>query len=88
MIESFTEKPVGDGTWINGGYFVLNPKVLDLIEDDMTAWEERPLSHLSHTRQLNAFRHSGYWQPMDTLRDKNTLESLWSSGDAPWRVWA
>ena len=86
-IESFTEKPGGDGSWINGGYFVLNPKVLDLIEHEMMAWEDRPLSLLAESGQLNAFRHSGFWQPMDTLRDKNTLESLWDAGSPPWRVW-
>ena len=86
-INSFTEKPGGDGSWINGGYFVLNPSVLDLIEDETTAWEDNPLSHLAASGQLNAFKHSGFWQPMDTLRDKNTLESLWKSGNPPWRVW-
>ena len=86
-IQSFTEKPGGDGSWINGGYFVLNPSVLDLIEDETTAWEDKPLSHLASSGQLHAFRHFGFWQPMDTLRDKNTLESLWKSGNPPWRVW-
>ena len=86
-IDSFIEKPGGDGSWINGGFFVLNPSVLGLIDDESTAWEDKPLSHLSTSGELNAYRHSGFWQPMDTLRDKNTLESLWDSGAPPWAVW-
>lgn len=86
-IEQFQEKPKGDGAWINGGYFVLNPRVIDLIDEDSTVWEQGPLRELAHTGQLSAYRHSGFWQPMDTLRDKNLLEDLWSSKTAPWKVW-
>lgn len=87
LIKSFQEKPSGDGNWINGGFFVLNPKVLDLIEGDETIWEREPLETLANTSQLHAYFHKGFWQPMDTLRDKNYLESLWSAGRAPWKVW-
>ena len=86
-IQSFLEKPQGDGGWINGGFFVLNPKVLDLIESSEIIWERQPLEALAAKRQLQAFFHHGFWQPMDTLRDKNHLEDLWSSGHAPWKVW-
>lgn len=86
-IVSFKEKPSGDGAWINGGFFVLEPSVIDLIDDDATIWERQPLERLAADGQLNAYRHRGFWQPMDTLRDKNQLESLWQSGDAPWKVW-
>jgi glucose-1-phosphate cytidylyltransferase len=86
-ITSFQEKPEGDGAWINGGYFVLEPEVIDFIADDSTVWEQEPLIKLAHLEQLSAFKHSGFWQPMDTLRDKNYLEKLWSSGNAPWKVW-
>ena len=85
QINSFLEKPQGDGTWINGGFFVLNPKVLDLITGDQTIWERDPLESLANQGQLEAFFHSGFWQPMDTLRDKNHLEDLWATGDAPWK---
>ena len=87
-VASFKEKPKGDGALINGGYFVLNPKVLDLIPDDQTSWELSPLEHLAASGQLKAFKHDGFWQPMDTLRDKNYLEELWSKGNAPWKVWS
>lgn len=87
LIKSFQEKPSGDGNWINGGFFVLNSKVLDLIENDETIWEREPLETLAKTSQLHAYFHKGFWQPMDTLRDKNHLESLWSNGEAPWKVW-
>lgn len=83
----FKEKPKGDGVLINGGFFVLSKKVLDLISDDLTIWEKEPLEKLARTKQLFAFKHQGFWQPMDTLRDKNYLEELWSSGMAPWKVW-
>jgi glucose-1-phosphate cytidylyltransferase len=83
----FTEKPLGDGNVINGGFFVLSPKVLDLIADDSTIWEQDPLRKLAQVGELNAFEHSGFWQPMDTLRDKQLLEGLWESGVAPWKVW-
>ncbi|MFZ6720283.1 glucose-1-phosphate cytidylyltransferase [Undibacterium sp. Ji49W] len=87
QVSGFTEKPRGDGGWINGGYFVLSPKVLDLIDGDPTSWESEPLNGLAARQELMAFEHSGFWQPMDTLREKNLLEDLWQSGNAPWRVW-
>jgi glucose-1-phosphate cytidylyltransferase len=86
-IVSFQEKPQGDGSWINGGFFVLSPKVLDYIKDDHTIWEREPMDRLAHEGQIAAFFHSGFWQPMDTLRDKNHLEELWASGKAPWKTW-
>jgi len=87
-VTGFLEKPRGEGGgWINGGFFVLSPKVLDLIADDDTLWEAEPLSQLATSGQLMAFEHTGFWQPMDTLRDKNQLEKLWESGHAPWKVW-
>lgn len=86
-ILSFQEKPQGDGGWINGGFFVLNPKVIDYIDDDQTVWEREPMERLAREEQMNAWFHRGFWQPMDTLRDKNHLEELWSSGKAPWKVW-
>lgn len=86
-IQSFQEKPTGDGAWINGGFFVLNPKVLELIGSDDMAWEKEPLEALAKTDQLQAFFHRGFWQPMDTLRDKTLLEDLWNSGSAPWKIW-
>lgn len=87
LITAFTEKPAGDGGLINGGYFVLSPKCLDLIEGDETSWEADPLAHLAAQRQIMAFEHNGFWQPMDTLREKLLLEQLWESGQAPWKVW-
>jgi glucose-1-phosphate cytidylyltransferase len=87
LIISFREKPVGDGVMINGGFFVLSPKVIDLIGNDETIWEHEPLESLTASNQIKAFKHSGFWQPMDTLRDKNHLEELWQSGKAPWKVW-
>jgi glucose-1-phosphate cytidylyltransferase len=87
LISSFREKPDGDGAMINAGYFVLEPKVIDYIADDSTVWEREPLETLAQKGQLSAFRHHGFWQPMDTLRDKQQLEQLWSSGAAPWKVW-
>jgi glucose-1-phosphate cytidylyltransferase len=86
-IRNFTEKPVGDGGWVNGGYFVLEPKVFDYIAGDETTWEREPLERLAAEAQLSAFRHSGFWQPMDNLRDKILLDKLWESGQAPWKVW-
>ena len=86
-IVAFQEKPHGDSSWINGGYFVCSPKVLDLIEGDTTIWERTPLEVLARQNQLSAYQHSGFWQPMDTLRDKLHLEELWASGQAPWKVW-
>lgn len=87
QIKSFKEKPVGDGNWINGGFFVLEPSVIDLISNDETVWEKEPLEKLADSNQLHAYFHNGFWQPMDTLRDKNHLEQLWSSGKAPWKQW-
>ena len=86
-ITSFQEKPEGDGAWINGGYFVLEPEVIDFIADDATVWEQEPLKKLAHLEQLSAYKHQGFWQPMDTLRDKRYLEGLWQSGNAPWKIW-
>lgn len=87
-VTHFEEKPQGDSGWINGGFFVLSPRVLDHIDGDHTVWERDPLERLSAEGQLAAFRHRGFWQPMDTLRDKNQLEELWAGGRAPWKVWA
>jgi len=84
----FMEKPRGDGGLINGGFFVLSPSVLPLIEDDATSWESGPLDTLSRSGELHAFEHHGFWQPMDTLRDRTQLEELWASGKAPWKTWA
>jgi glucose-1-phosphate cytidylyltransferase len=86
-IVRFREKPEGDGELINGGFFVLSRKVLEYIEGDQTIWERQPLERLASERQLKAFRHHGFWQPMDTLRDKNHLEELWAAGRAPWKSW-
>jgi glucose-1-phosphate cytidylyltransferase len=86
-VKSFLEKPQGDGGWINGGFFVLNPKVVELIEADGTIWERKPLEVLAKDNQLQSFFHSGFWHPMDTLRDKTYLEELWASGKAPWKSW-
>jgi glucose-1-phosphate cytidylyltransferase len=86
-VRGFTEKPRGDGGLINGGFFVLSPRCIDLIEGDLTSWEAHPLTELARIGQLEAFEHHGFWQPMDTLRDKNHLEELWQSGRAPWKVW-
>lgn len=83
----FQEKSDGEGAWINGGFFVLEPTVLDLIEDDATTWERQPLEELAAAQQLSVYKHRGFWQPMDTLREKNNLEELWASGKAPWKVW-
>lgn len=86
-VRRFTEKPNGDGGLINGGFFVLSPKVVDLIEGDATIWEREPMERLASLGELNAFSHTGFWQPMDTLRDKIQLNELWDSGNAPWKVW-
>lgn len=83
----FQEKPKGDGSWINGGFFILSPQVLSLIENDTISWEQAPLEQLATQNQLVAYKHHGFWQAMDTLRDKNHLEELWQSGQAPWKVW-
>ena len=86
-VRSFVEKPHGEGGLINGGFFILNPSVLDLIDGDHCMWETGPVHQLAETGQLAAWKHEGFWQPMDTLRDKKTLEDLWSSGQAPWKTW-
>jgi len=86
-VTGFMEKPRGDGGLINGGFFVLSPQCLNLIEGDASSWEEKPLMELAERGQLMAFEHHGFWQPMDTLRDKNQLEELWDSGQAPWKIW-
>ncbi|WP_145525590.1 glucose-1-phosphate cytidylyltransferase [Yersinia vastinensis] len=87
QVLNFKEKPKGDGAMINGGFFVLSPQVLDYLEGDSTVWEQGPLMSLAEQGQLMAFEHQGFWQPMDTLHDKNLLEKLWQSGDAPWKTW-
>lgn len=87
-IRKFKEKPQGDGNWINGGFFVLSPKVLDLIEGDETIWEREPMETIARMDEFRAYKHNGYWQSMDTLRDRNVLESLWASGHAPWKLWS
>lgn len=88
QVHGFVEKPKGEGGWINGGFFVLSPKCLDFIAGDATSWESDPLEKIAAQGQLMAFEHRGFWQPMDTLRDKNHLEDLWQSGKAPWKTWA
>jgi len=87
-VENFTEKPPGDHAYINGGFFVLDPAVFERIPGDAEPWEASPLESLARDGELMAYRHAGFWQPMDTLRDKNHLETLWQSGNAPWKVWA
>lgn len=87
LVRSFSEKPGGDGAWINGGFFVLEPEVIDYIDDDTTVFEREPLQRLAQNNALAAYKHRGFWQPMDTLRDKMILEELWASGAAPWKVW-
>ncbi len=87
-ITRFKEKPEGDNELINGGFFVLSPKVMDYIEGDETLWERGPMEKLAQESELSAFIHKGFWQPMDTLRDKNYLEELWNSGEAPWKIWS
>jgi glucose-1-phosphate cytidylyltransferase len=87
-VTGFREKPPGDGSWINGGFFVLSPKVLDYIEGDQTSWEDQPLTKLAEEGQLNSYFHKGFWQPMDTLRDLHLLEDLWQQKRAPWKSWS
>lgn len=84
---NFQEKPQGDGAWINGGFFILSPKVIDYIEGDETIWERAPMERLAREGQISAYLHEGFWQPMDTLRDKTHLEDLWASNKAPWKLW-
>jgi len=86
-VKAFKEKPKGDGAWINGGFFVLEPQIFDYIEGDETIWERDPLENLAKDGQLMAYRHTGFWKPMDTLRDKRELQKLWESGKAPWKIW-
>lgn len=86
-VGNFVEKPLCDGGWINGGYFVLSPKVVDYIDGDITGWEGDPIQRLSMEGELSAFKHDGFWKPMDTLRDKNVLEDLWNRDEAPWKIW-
>jgi glucose-1-phosphate cytidylyltransferase len=86
-VARFHEKPDGDGGWVNGGFFILEPGVIGLINDDRTIWEREPLEALAAAKQLSIYKHKGFWQPMDTLREKNLLEDLWAKGDAPWRIW-
>jgi glucose-1-phosphate cytidylyltransferase len=87
-VTNFLEKPAGDGGYINGGFFVLSPRCLEIIDGDSTPWEGRPLEYLSSQNQIMAFKHSGFWHAMDTLRDKVHLEEMWASGSAPWKVWS
>ncbi len=87
IVKSFQEKPDGDGSWINGGFFVLSPKVIDLIKDDQTAWESEPLTTLAKNKQLYSYKHNGFWQPMDNLKEKNFLNELWKKNTAPWKIW-
>ena len=86
-MSGFSEKPDGDNAWINGGFFVLEPDVLELIETDLTSWEDDVLPKLAASGELSAYRHQGFWQPMDTLRDRVRLEEMWSKDLAPWRLW-
>ena len=86
-VEQFHEKPAGDGAWVNGGFFVVEPEAIDEIAGDATVWEREPLRQLAHRGQLSAYRHDGFWQPMDTLQDRSVLETLWASGSAPWKTW-
>jgi glucose-1-phosphate cytidylyltransferase len=86
-VASFTEKPTGESAWINGGFFVLQPEIFDYIDGDDTVWELEPLEQLAHDGQLSAFRHHGFWRPMDTLRDKMVLEEMWARNEAPWKIW-
>jgi glucose-1-phosphate cytidylyltransferase len=86
-VDAFREKPAGDGAWVNGGFFVLEPTVIDHIDGDDVSWEHEPLRRLAHEGQLAAFQHHGFWQPMDTLRDRQVLEQMWATGEAPWKAW-
>lgn len=87
LVSQFHEKPSGNDRWVNGGFFVLSPKVGGYLVDDTTSWEREPLEKLSREGNVTAYKHTGFWQPMDTLHDMNLLESLWASGTAPWKVW-
>jgi glucose-1-phosphate cytidylyltransferase len=87
-VANFKEKPTGDGGWMNGGFFIVEPEAIDYIDGDLTVWEQEPLERISHAGRLVAYRHTGYWQNMDTLRDKMVLEEQWASGNAPWKLWS
>jgi glucose-1-phosphate cytidylyltransferase len=87
VVKRFVEKPKGDGGWLNAGFFILSPKVIEFIRDDSTVWEAEPLNHLAASGQLMAYPHHGFWQPMDTMRDKNQLDEMWEGGRAPWKQW-
>ena len=87
LVRGFLEKPRGEGGYVNGGFFVLSPKVIDLIEGDATSWEGQPMERLAASGQLTAFKHDGFWQPMDTLREKILLEKHWENNSAPWKTW-
>jgi len=87
LVTSFQEKPHGDGSWVSGGFFVLDPQVIEYIQDDSTVWEQQPLQEIAAAGQLNAYFHRDFWHPMDTLRDRQYLEELWTQGKAPWKVW-
>lgn len=87
IVNSFMEKPKGDGSWINGGYFVCEPTIFDYIKDDQSIWEREPMEKIAADGQMTAYKHTGYWKPMDTLRDKQELEAEWQSGNAPWKTW-
>jgi glucose-1-phosphate cytidylyltransferase len=87
LVTDFLEKPKGDGGWINGGFFVAEPRALDYVHDDLMPWEKAPMENIAADRQLSAYLHQGFWKPMDTLRDKNELEEMWKSGQAPWKIW-
>jgi glucose-1-phosphate cytidylyltransferase len=88
VVKGFVEKPKGEAGWINGGFFVLSPRVIDYIDGDLTSWEVEPLVRLASEGELCAYKHKGFWQPMDTLREKNVLEEMWQSGNAPWKTWS
>lgn len=87
IVSHFEEKPIGDGGWINGGYFVLEPSVFDYLKDESTIWEREPLEELAKNKELSVYRHTGFWHPIDTLWDKNYLENLWNKNNAPWKIW-
>ena len=87
MVKKFQEKPEGEDSWVNGGFFVLEPEALDLITGDNCIWEREPLEKLAENLQISAYKHDGFWQPMDTLRDLNYLNNLWNSKNAPWKIW-
>ena len=87
IVQSFLEKPEGDGAWINGGFFVCEPEVFDFISSDQTIWEREPMEKIASKGQMSAFKHNGFWKPMDTLREKKELENFWNKGNAPWKIW-